>query len=420
MVQEMGPGRTLAGRYRIRNRVGSGGLGSVWTAYDEALRVDVTVEAVGAAGPERMARVARTLRGAAQLPDHPNVIPLYDIVETDGVLWTVMPLVSGPSLADHLAEHGRMSGERVREVADPVLGALEAMHRAGLVHGDVRPANVRFDGGRWVLLPGIGALARATELETTRDDEGWISEANYIAPERLHGAPREPSSDLFSLGATLYHLVAGHAPFHRDSLMATLSAVALEEPPPLGGIGELGRLIEGLLEKDPERRLTVAEAQRMLYGATGEAHAEPAARTAGPAPVAMRRLSANHAVGAASWGLLSAVLVVALTLAGAHLTTADVSDTFATLLPWALFALGLCVLAVQARAALTRRRNHERVPVWRWYVGSLAPPAPWTEEERDRRRAAAERAVDEALLTVDRRLAAASPGKGGGRGTTDV
>ncbi|MGW4985230.1 hypothetical protein [Streptomyces mirabilis] len=134
----------------------------------------------------------------------------------------------------------------------------------------------------------------------------------------------------------------------------------------------------------------------------------------------MRWGSANHAVGAASWGILSAVFVVALALAGAHLTSADVSDTFATLLPWALFALGLCVLAVQARAALTRRRNHERVPVWRWYVRSLAPPAPWTEEERDRRRAAAERAVDEALLTVDRRRTAASPGKGGGRGTTDV
>lgn len=112
MVREMGPGRTLDGRYRIRNRVGSGGLGSVWTAYDEALRVEATVEAVGAAGSERMARVARTLRAAALLRDHPNVIPVYDIVETDGVLWTVMPLVSGPSLADHLAEQGRMSGER--------------------------------------------------------------------------------------------------------------------------------------------------------------------------------------------------------------------------------------------------------------------------------------------------------------------
>ncbi|MFE2521101.1 serine/threonine-protein kinase [Streptomyces mirabilis] len=212
----------LGGRYRVGSRVGSGGYGSVWTAYDEVLSVEVTVEEVGASGSEGTARAARTLRAVAGLRDHPNVIPVYDVVEADGVVWTVMPLVPGPSLADHLAEHGRMSGERVREVAKALLDALEAMHDAGFVHGDVRPANVRLDGGRWALLPGITALARANDLETTRDDGGIIAEVDYIAPERLHGARQGPSSDLFSLGATLYHLVAGHAPFHRDSAMATL------------------------------------------------------------------------------------------------------------------------------------------------------------------------------------------------------
>ncbi|EST18725.1 hypothetical protein M878_44615 [Streptomyces roseochromogenus subsp. oscitans DS 12.976] len=407
----------LGGRYRVGSQVGSGGYGRVWTAYDEVLRTEVTVEEVGAAGSAGTARAVRTVRVIAGLREHPNVIPVNDIVEADGVVWTVMPLVSGPSLADHLAEHGRMSRDRVREVAAAVLGALDAMHGVGFVHGDVRPANIRLDGGRWVLLPVIGALTRANDIETTRDNWWIVAASDYIAPELLHGARREPSSDLFSLGATLYQLVAGQAPFHRDSVMATLSALEREQPPSLGGIGELGRLIEGLLDKDPERRLTVAGAQRVLDGAGGEPYAAVRATRARSAPTAMlRKVWTNHTISAASWGLLLAVLAVAPALARAHVSAADVSDFFVTLLPWALFALGLWVLAVQARAALARRRARERVPVWRWFVRSLAPPAPWTGEERDRRRAAAERAVDEALLTVDRRVAAASPG----RRTTDV
>ncbi|MFJ9822215.1 serine/threonine-protein kinase [Streptomyces sp. NPDC101151] len=410
----MEPGRVLGGRYRLISLVGSGRHGRVWRAYDEVRR-EVTVEEVGEAGAVGTARVAGTLRAAAALRGHPSVVAVKDVVEADGVVWAVVPVVSGPSLADLLAEDGRLPVVQVWEVASAMLGALEAIHRIGVVHGDVQPANIRSYQAHWILLPKIGALAGA-DTQTTRDDMESAAEADYIAPELLHGARRSPSSDLFSLGATLYHLVAGIAPFHRDSVMATLSAVEREEPPPLGRIGGLGALIEGLLDKDPERRLTVAEARRALGGAGGKPHVADIAGAVRPAPT-----TANHAPGVARWGLisvvLSAVLTVALALARARVGAADVVDFFVTVLPWAVFVLGVCVLAVQARAALARRRAPE-VRLWRWYLRSLAPPARWNGQERDRRRAAAERAVDEALLTVDRRVAAASPDWG--RGTTDV
>ncbi len=206
------------------------------------------------------------------------------------------------------------------------------------------------------------------DSDTTWDDAENVAEAGCIAPELLHGARRGPARDLFSLGVTLYQLVAGRAPFQRDSVMATLSAVATETPPPLGDIGELGRLIEGLLVKDPERRLTVAGARRVLY----EALRVPAAADTTFPAATVGKASVRLAVGAAGRRLrtvipavvLTLVLVTALTLALAHTNAADVADALVTLLPWAVFVLGVCVLAVQTRAALARRRS-PRAPVWR-------------------------------------------------------
>ncbi|MFH8939630.1 serine/threonine-protein kinase [Streptomyces griseosporeus] len=419
MEQGIGqPGRVLGGRYQVRHQMGSGGFGLVWEAYDEVQSRRVAIKAVGLSrrgevGADRFAR------GVAAL-DHPNLVNVYDLVEADGVVWSVMPLVPGPSLAEYLAENGRLSGERVREGAKAMLDALATLHEAGFVHGDVRPANILMVGERWMLLPPIGAMAWNDDVDTTEHGARIVATADYIAPERLRGAPQGPSNDLFSLGATLHHLLTGHPPFHRNNVWETLAAVAHEEPPPLGDIGELGRLIEHLLEKDPQRRLTAAQARQVLDEATVERLPASAPSRAKP------RSAASHiGVGAtSSLMLLFSILIAALTWAAAraHVAPGDVSDFFVALLPWTLFALGLCVLAVQVRATLTRRhaRGQKPVPVWRWYAHSLAPPARWSEDEWARRRAAAERAVDEALLAIDRRVASASPGREADRGTTDV
>ncbi|MCX5130863.1 serine/threonine protein kinase [Streptomyces sp. NBC_00340] len=411
------PGWVLGGRYRVGNQLGHGGYGRVWEAYDEVLSRRVAVKAVGPTDPGAVL-AERFAREVARL-DHPNLVTVYELVEADGVVWSVMPFVSGPSLTEYLAENGRMSGERVREVATALLDALAALHEAGVVHGDVRPANVLMAEGGWMLLPGVGAMARDDDSDTIEHDGWTVATADYIAPERLHGAPQAPSNDLFSLGAILHELVTGRPPFQRGDVWGTLAAVAREEPPPLGHIGELGRLIDGLLDKDPERRLTAAQARRVLDWAQEEAYAVSTPSMA--TPWSARR----NTVGLASLLLLPLLMLAAVlvwTAPRAHVAAGNVSDLFVSLLPWALFTLGLCVLAVQVRAALTRHRARvkEPVPVWRCYARSLAPPARWTDEERARRRAAAEQAVNEALLTVDRRVASASPGPGEGRGTTDV
>lgn len=410
-------GRVLGGRYRVENQLGSGGYGPVWEAYDNVLSRRVAVEAVGSSGRGEV-RVEEFAHVVAAL-DHPNLVTVYDLVEADGVVWCVMPLVSGPSLAEYLTENGRMSGELVREVAKALLDVLAPLHEAGIVHGDVRPANVLMAEGIWMLLPSFSAMARADDSDTI-EHEGWlVATPDYVAPERLSRAPQRPSNDLFSLGATLHHLVTGRPPFHRGNVMETLAAVAREEPPPLGHIGELGRLIDQLLDKDPERRPTAAQARQVLDGAEGKPYAASAHSTALP-----RSVASKNTFGVASSLLPLLLLAAALvwTAARAHVTAGDVSDFFVALLPWALFTLGLFVLAKQVRAALARWRAQMRepVPVWRWYVRSLAPPARWTDEEWARRRAVAERAVDDALLTVDQRVASASPGPGADRGTTDV
>ncbi|MGW7574702.1 protein kinase domain-containing protein [Streptomyces sp. NPDC054765] len=362
-------------------------------------------------GARRFARAVAALH-------QPNLVTVYDLVEADGVVWYVMPLISGPSLAEYLAENSQMSDGRVREVAKALLDALAALHEAGFVHGDVRPANILMSEGGWMLLPGIGAMVRDDASDTIEHDGLIVDGADYIAPERVRGAPQEPSNDLFSLGAILHQLVTGRPPFHRDDVWATLAAVVNDEPPPLGGIGELGRLIAGLLDKAPERRLTAAQARLVLR----------IGRLQPPVsgPTAMQSAAAASSNAGISSSLLLFLLMLTVVLAWAaaraYVAAGDVSDFFVALLPWALFAVGLAVLAEQVRVALTRRRARVRkpVPVWRWYARSLAPPARWTNEERARRRAAAERAVDEVLLTVDRRVASASPSSGADRGTTDV
>ncbi|MET7606405.1 serine/threonine-protein kinase [Streptomyces avermitilis] len=419
-------GRVLDGRYLVRRQLGSG-FRRVWTAYDEDLQEEVRVEEVGAAHRERTRWVARSLRAAAsRLRGHPYVISVYDVVEADGAVWAVMPLVAGPSLADLVADGDQMPAREVWKLVKALLSALDAMHGAGIVHGDVRPASIRLHQSRWVLLPGTGALAWADPDLTPYDMENFA--AAYSAPEVLGSYDQwpTPSSDLFSLGATLYHVVAGHAPFYQDNVAETRMAVMTQPPPPLAHAGRLELLIQGLLVKSPELRVDMHEALHVLEGGEVVARPEPYAAwatSAGPATVELDQARAKTADYAFSTvrRVLPTVLAVALMVTSAltlaHVSAADVLDFFVTLLPWVVFVLGACVLAVQACAAVARRSSSEE-PLWRVYVRSLAPPEPWNDEERDRRRAAAERAVDEALLTVDRRVAAAS--QDSGRGTSDV
>ncbi|RAG80694.1 serine/threonine protein kinase [Streptacidiphilus pinicola] len=257
--------RVIAGRYRLVDFLGAGGMGRVWRAHDQQLGVDVAVkEVLRPAGipddlwSELLVRARREARHGARLRDHPNIVAVFDVVVEDAVPWTVMRLVKGTSLETRLKE-GALSVDEAQRVAVAILGALGAAHGAGIIHRDVKPANIMLADEGGVLLTDFGIAVNDADTKITQDG-GIIGSMAYIAPERADGQQGDEGSDLFSLGATLYEATEGVSPFQRDTLTGTLRAVAFHEPPPPTKAGHLAPLITALLSKEPGGRPTVAEA----------------------------------------------------------------------------------------------------------------------------------------------------------------
>ncbi|MFC7304102.1 TerD family protein [Streptomyces monticola] len=271
MVDGVGPGTVIGGRYALSRPLGAGGFGQVWKAYDRLLGVDVAVKRVllNSQVPQGeramlLARAAREARHAARLRDHPHIVTVYDVIEVEEVPWIVMQLVDGRSLADELREQGPLTVERAGRVAEALLRALDAAHRAGVTHRDVKPANVLGTLEGEVLLADFGIAVGHTDTRLTADAMVVGSPA-YMAPERLQGAGADGRADLFSLGVTLYEAVEGVLPFPRGNPTAALT----EPPRPPCRAGRLTPLITGLLERDPGQRPTAAKALAMLTPAPG-------------------------------------------------------------------------------------------------------------------------------------------------------
>ncbi|WP_433260057.1 serine/threonine-protein kinase [Actinosynnema sp. CS-041913] len=263
------PGRVVGDRYRLVEALDFGGMGRVWKARDEALHIDVAVKEVwlspgmsAAERDERLARARREARNAAVLRDHPNIVAVHDVVVEEGVPWIVMRLVAGRSL-DKRLEEGPLSAEEATRVASDLLDALEAAHGVGIVHRDVKPANVLLADNGDTLLADFGISVHHTDTAITVTGT-LIGSVEYMAPERLNGKDGLPESDLYSLGVTLFQAVEGRSPFRRDTPTATLTAVLLEPMPPLSRAGNLATLITGLLARDPAGRPTFAEARARL------------------------------------------------------------------------------------------------------------------------------------------------------------
>ncbi|MEU1409615.1 protein kinase [Streptomyces sp. NPDC005728] len=250
----------IGGRYQLVSDLGSGGFGRVWKARDETLRIDVAIKEVWlppavseTEQTERLTRAAREARNAARLRDHPNIVAVHDVVLQDGLPWIVMQLVDGCSLEEHLATHGPLSVEHAEKVAQALLWALGAAHEAGIVHRDVKPANVMLARGGEVLLTDFGiAIHHADTALTTTG--AIIGSVEYMAPERVRGTDGLPAGDLFSLGVTLYQAVEGLSPFRRGTPTGCMAAVLFEEAPPPKRAGRLAPLVTALLGKDPDRR----------------------------------------------------------------------------------------------------------------------------------------------------------------------
>ncbi|MFK0255502.1 serine/threonine-protein kinase [Streptomyces sp. NPDC090445] len=239
-------------------------MGVVWRAADELLGRSVAVKALSLDTGADPAGALREARAVAQIR-HPHVIVVHDVVEHEGQPVIVMELVDGGSLADRLAApDGTFSPREAAGVGLDLLGALSAGHAHGVLHRDVKPANVLLEAGtgRVVLTDfGIASLPGTTTISGTGMFAGT---PEYSAPERMQGAAGGPASDLWSLGALLCAAVAGESPFRRDSLGAVLHAVVYEEIRPTARLGPLLPVVRGLLERDPERRMGAAEARRLL------------------------------------------------------------------------------------------------------------------------------------------------------------
>ncbi|WP_432898540.1 protein kinase domain-containing protein [Micromonospora matsumotoense] len=282
----------VAGRYRLLDLAGTGGMGRVWLARDEMLHRDVAVKEVvpphWLAESEREELRLRTLREArtAARLNHPNVVRIYDVVHDGDSPWIVMEYVPSRSVQQLLSAEGPLDPQRVAGIGLAVLAALRAAHSAGVLHRDVKPHNVLVaDDGR-VVLTDFG-LATFDGGDGAMTGPGMVlGSPQFVAPERARDGVSDPRTDLWSLGATLYAAVEGQSPYARASAMATLSALATEPPDPVRRAGPLRPVLEGLLRREPGRRLTAAETESLLHAALAATPAGPGTGSppsAGPA-----------------------------------------------------------------------------------------------------------------------------------------
>ncbi|MEU4115651.1 serine/threonine-protein kinase [Kitasatospora sp. NPDC028055] len=325
-------GTLINGRYRLHERLGRGGMGTVWRATDERLRRQVALKEPvlpqdidDRERDERFRRMEREAQAAAALR-HPNIVRVHDIETVSGRPWLVMELIEGESLEAVLAA-GTLGVHEAATVGSEIAAALDAVHAAGVVHRDVKPANImRSRTGETILTDfGIAQIDGGTDLTRTGVLVGSVP---YLSPERAAGQRPGPAADLWALGVLLYEAVEGVHPYRRQHPQSTLAAILTDPVPEPRRTGALTAPIMSLLERDPARRPTAAQARQLLAAAaTQPAPPAPtvldtAAPTALlPTALTLRLRAATTAVTgtkrrkAAALGLALAVIAVATTWA---------------------------------------------------------------------------------------------------------
>ncbi|MFI1797926.1 serine/threonine-protein kinase [Streptomyces sp. NPDC020379] len=296
-------GKLLGGRYRVTATVGRGGMGVVARAVDTLLDREVAVKVLRAytdASAAELAglraRMRREARAAARVR-HRGVVTVHDVTEEEGLPVIVMELVDGPSLDDVLAERGALDPREAAAIGAELTDALDAAHRAGVLHRDVKPGNVLLERGGRVVLTDFGIASIETSgddamAKLTRSGE-IVGSLDYLPPERAQGAEPGPASDIWSLGMTLYAAVEGTSPFRRTSVWSTLSAIVGEPLPEPRRAGPLAPVLRALMAKEPERRPTAGQARAML---------EQAAAGGPAAPVSVPRTPTEPSVVAPGFG----------------------------------------------------------------------------------------------------------------------
>jgi eukaryotic-like serine/threonine-protein kinase len=271
-------------RFDLVEIVGSGGMGEVWRARDRVLRREVAIKCVHAksstsqqdhtastrldttrTGPCLDGVAARRLaireaRAAAQL-NHPNAVRVLDVIDLDGFPCVVMEYVPGRSLYDLVRDDGPLAWLSVANIGVAVLDALDAAHRVGVLHRDVKPSNILVARDGRIVLTDFGTASRQG---VDGDDGHVVGTPAYLAPERASAGLSLPAGDVWSLGATLYFAVEGRSPYSRVSVLATLAAAATCAPDPYVRAGELEPALDAMLGREPHQRPSTRRAHRML------------------------------------------------------------------------------------------------------------------------------------------------------------
>ncbi|MEV4128162.1 protein kinase [Nocardia sp. NPDC049707] len=262
--------RLIAGRYRLTDPIGTGAMGVVWRATDVRLRRTVAVKqlllAPGLTSSQAMEAKLRAMREgriAARL-HHPNAITVFDVAEEDGQPWLVMEYMNAPSLAAKLAGKRTLAPTEVARIGAQAASALAAAHDAGIVHRDVKPANLLVGDDGTVKITDFG-ISRAVGDVTVTATGFLAGTPAYLAPEVARGEDPEPPSDVFALGSTLYAAVEGSPPFGEgDNALAVLHAAARAQVPPPRHAGELGPVLMRLLAASVDGRPDMREAKEAL------------------------------------------------------------------------------------------------------------------------------------------------------------
>jgi serine/threonine protein kinase len=260
--------RVVAGRFVLQEPLGHGGMGTVWRAQDQVLGRTVALKEVNLppAVPEeeRQAmrqRVLREARAAARL-NHPAAVMVFDVIEEGDNTFIAMEIVESPTLSQMVSEQGPLTPERTAFIGLRILDALDAAHRQGIIHRDVKPANV-IVGEEHVKLADFGVASVKGDPRLTATGL-LLGSPSYMSPEQVEGKAAGPPSDLWALGATMYFAVEGHGPFDRPGALPTLMAISKEELTPPEHAGPLTRVILSLLNKNPDRRPLAGRLRVML------------------------------------------------------------------------------------------------------------------------------------------------------------
>lgn len=291
-MPELNPGDVLGG-CRVEAVIARGGMGVVYRAVQLDLQRPVALKVIAgdrAEDPEFRERFERESRMAAAI-DHPNVVPVYAAGEEDGALFIVMRFVPGSDLHALIKEVGGLPPQRAAAIVGQVAAALDAAHAAGLVHRDVKPANVLLasDSGH-AYLSDFG-LMRALDPQVPLTDSGrWMGTVDFAAPEQLRGERVEARSDVYSLGCVLYAALTGGPPFPRGTVTATMLA-HLDDPRPrpstAGAPPSFDRVIARALAKDPaDRYPSAGDLGRAAEAASRGEHVTESERTVAIGPAA--------------------------------------------------------------------------------------------------------------------------------------